>query len=1037
MKKYICIIYLLLSVTGILSAQPKLVNLKFKDGTTITSRVSYGKYTIELKFDQLMNRFSSPVVYFSKDESYSQKLDTKSGSWVDDFTWQGQFSITNEIPSSARGSDGEYRFKIIGAKSTEGLTMEETLSTSIGTGVTLFICRTGSASLSTAALSFAEVTAGTSQRLSFTIRNTNCADLVISSFTISKPFSLVENIAQKTIRQDQTLQVEVIFSPKERQKYSGELTIQTNDRVQSVQKVALDGSAGGPNLTLSRNELDFGTIEAGTFKNKTILLSNRVAIPAELGRNLQISALTLSDSTQFKLNNTLAVLEPGTAGQLSISFNPQNPGDFSGSYLTISSNDLTQPDLKVMLNGKSIDTIPPQIPQNMAPAWTGQPGFTGGDSLQICWDLLQDPSGIAEMRWKISAEKAPPLTVDDTTGLGGRGFLSKGQTCFTIPLSDKIGSGYWHFYIWFVDGSQNSGFAKPLYQPFFYDLKKPKMKFPVTMDAVATFGQPFKRKIVVLDDAGIEAVNIAYRPAGSKAAGQTIPVLRQTNSDTFQINLPATALTSRSLEFKVTALDSSGSTSNIIANYSTCSQSIWYPLAVRLTGDGDYLRSQDGAKLPLKSGSNGNNYQLFSVPYYPDSASVLSVLGDDLGEYNTKQWRLFDYNPQNTSDNQWVEGLDARDFKPGRAYFVITRKKNTLIDAGPGLSTLSVCPDSIRLYDGWNLVATPFAFPVHTSSISTPGATPSLTLYDFDNGWTETNIMQPWKGYAVYITRAAATPEKDPLYFVVQPVEAQASMAKSQSRPRVNDDEWMVRMSAESVSLHDRENWIGLRHGAQAGLDHLEKPEPPVIGEYVRLSFSSQDESENLKYSTDFRPIDRSDALWEFEVETSLSKEPIHLNFEFIGKPLDGKKVLLVDPRANITKDLTQSPTYTFVAGQQYNIRRFKIVFGDEEYIEAESEGIALVPETTELSQNYPNPFNPHTSIKFSLSSTQRVSLVIYDQLGRKVRTLLGDAEHSVGHHVILWDGRNNMGQKVASGVYTYRLLTSSETLARQMVLLR
>jgi hypothetical protein len=88
------------------------------------------------------------------------------------------------------------------------------------------------------------------------------------------------------------------------------------------------------------------------------------------------------------------------------------------------------------------------------------------------------------------------------------------------------------------------------------------------------------------------------------------------------------------------------------------------------------------------------------------------------------------------------------------------------------------------------------------------------------------------------------------------------------------------------------------------------------------------------------------------------------------------------------------------------------------------------------LSQNYPNPFNPQTTIAFSLKERGRVSLAIFNVAGERVRTL---AEESLaaGPHTKVWDGRDNHGQPVSSGVYFYRLRAAGYEQTRKMVLLK
>ncbi|MCK6621004.1 MAG: T9SS type A sorting domain-containing protein [Calditrichaceae bacterium] len=93
-------------------------------------------------------------------------------------------------------------------------------------------------------------------------------------------------------------------------------------------------------------------------------------------------------------------------------------------------------------------------------------------------------------------------------------------------------------------------------------------------------------------------------------------------------------------------------------------------------------------------------------------------------------------------------------------------------------------------------------------------------------------------------------------------------------------------------------------------------------------------------------------------------------------------------------------------------------------------------PEEFALSQNYPNPFNPATTITLSLPQDSRVSLEVYDITGRKVRTL-ADQPLPAGVHKIAWDGRNEGGEAVSSGVYIYRVQAGAFVESRKMVLLR
>ncbi len=99
-------------------------------------------------------------------------------------------------------------------------------------------------------------------------------------------------------------------------------------------------------------------------------------------------------------------------------------------------------------------------------------------------------------------------------------------------------------------------------------------------------------------------------------------------------------------------------------------------------------------------------------------------------------------------------------------------------------------------------------------------------------------------------------------------------------------------------------------------------------------------------------------------------------------------------------------------------------------------EGDAPATTTPTLARNRPNPFNPSTTIDFFLPGGADTELAVFDLSGRRVRTLLGEPLAG-GDHRVSWDGRNDDGRPVRSGVYFYRLRAGGETITRKMTLLR
>ncbi|MBN1481245.1 Ig-like domain-containing protein [candidate division KSB1 bacterium] len=96
----------------------------------------------------------------------------------------------------------------------------------------------------------------------------------------------------------------------------------------------------------------------------------------------------------------------------------------------------------------------------------------------------------------------------------------------------------------------------------------------------------------------------------------------------------------------------------------------------------------------------------------------------------------------------------------------------------------------------------------------------------------------------------------------------------------------------------------------------------------------------------------------------------------------------------------------------------------------------APVPKDFKLAQNFPNPFNPATTMRFDLPQVAQVKLEIYNVLGQKVRTLI-DREMQPGYHEMIWDSKNDVGMRVASGVYYYRLIAGDFQDVKKMALLK
>ncbi|MCK9559262.1 MAG: S8 family serine peptidase [Candidatus Marinimicrobia bacterium] len=152
--------------------------------------------------------------------------------------------------------------------------------------------------------------------------------------------------------------------------------------------------------------------------------------------------------------------------------------------------------------------------------------------------------------------------------------------------------------------------------------------------------------------------------------------------------------------------------------------------------------------------------------------------------------------------------------------------------------------------------------------------------------------------------------------------------------------------------------------------------------------------------------------LWDFgDGETSADQNPVH-----IYKAVNTYTVILtVKDNGNASAATTQEVEVSNIVGIA---------------------GQVALPEKFELSQNFPNPFNPSTTIRYALPERSKVRLTIYNMLGKEVRTLVNTVEDA-GYKSIIWDGLDQRGQLISTGVYIYKIQAGDFTQTRKMVFMK
>jgi hypothetical protein len=336
-------------------------------------------------------------------------------------------------------------------------------------------------------------------------------------------------------------------------------------------------------------------------------------------------------------------------------------------------------------------------------------------------------------------------------------------------------------------------------------------------------------------------------------------------------------------------------------------------------------------------------------------------------------------------------------------------------------------PYTINLKNGWNMVGSPFAFPVEVAA--DPNEVSALYFFgDSTNrdGWSlQEYKMDPWAGYAVYTDLESATIDLLPF-----PIEDEENSAR-----RIAEEGWTILLSAESERYIDKAGIIGRNSGAKDVKDDMDIPLLPFVSKGLSVAISL-DNDNSFDYSSDIRSIDELNGVWSVSLSSSGDPGPVQFSAEANGS---------IPPEISVAVlDIQTRKIYTDVLVKPIDINdrlslgyELKFVIGDPAYVESMLlEILSQIPSEFALGQNYPNPFNPITRLDYLLPRRSDVSIRVYNMLGQEIITLLRQ-EQPYGKYSVSWNGLDKSGKQVASGVYFTELRAGSIRKTRKMLLLK
>jgi len=409
------------------------------------------------------------------------------------------------------------------------------------------------------------------------------------------------------------------------------------------------------------------------------------------------------------------------------------------------------------------------------------------------------------------------------------------------------------------------------------------------------------------------------------------------------------------------------------------------------------------------------DYKLIGIPG-ASNARVSSYLPGTPGV----DWQM--YWDNGTTENYLIPFSNGPEFifSVGKAFWMIKNGPWTLNTSVAAPSVNDSGDVEIPLHSGWNLITNPLLTTISWENVqllNSPYA--SEPLFTFSEGsYILKDSLEAFTGYYFFNASNLATLR----------IPAVQTLTRLSS-PMLSG--WRVNVVLKSGTFIDRTLWFGISPDAKIDYDSFDFHKPKGISNSPTTSFYRQEwDDKYSSFASDIRPFSENIERWEFDVRSFMNKAS-EISFIGIENVPQALEIYLVDDERKTYINLRTTSTYRFLEAKEQS--RFAVLVGSREEMESALPAYQA-PTNMVLGANYPNPFNPSTKIPFELSEETSLHITIYNVLGQEVTTLFA-GRLAAGKHSITWNGADESGARVPSGIYFYSLSTShTQKLTRRMI---
>ncbi|MFC1557075.1 two-component regulator propeller domain-containing protein [candidate division KSB1 bacterium] len=442
-------------------------------------------------------------------------------------------------------------------------------------------------------------------------------------------------------------------------------------------------------------------------------------------------------------------------------------------------------------------------------------------------------------------------------------------------------------------------------------------------------------------------------------------------------------------------------------------------------------------------------WNMICTPLIPDQVTdPVAIFGDDIRPFRneTRNSSIYYYDEVN---GNWSIPTEI---EAGKGYILFAFSESD-VDVDGLFDTSDITHElSYTNGNGWHLIGNPYSESIDFTQDITidPGIYPTFYIwtgsqYEYYPGGGLTATINPWQGFWVRTTIDGAQ------------LNITYPGSSSKHAGDISIIDWRIQIKAKSGDVQDSHNYFGMSEQAENEYDINDIYElVPLNDEFISVYFPHLEWNEQSgNFTQDIRKTSDEEMSWKMTVVTNNSTDYVSLKW-LIPEGIITRYDIFINTESGESINMREQNEYRYsivpenpkssaprlsISNDPGNFmsklsdngvaeKSFTIILKEAE------ESNSLVPDEYYLMQNYPNPFNSTTTIEYGLIQTGHVSLKIYNILGQEIRALV-NSEQQAGIYKTPWDGKNNNGRDVSSGVYIYSISVKSFNQVRKLTLLR